>query len=403
MGDFSANFCRGDAGIRTVEGTVAGHRAAGLEQQRHSDQRDFEARKRQIALEKNSHGSAGANSAARPDAIGLKFKGATSAAAKNATLAEATVGLVTADEFRALHQQQQQNNQKKKKKRNGTDHPDDDDDEDETAIRLLAATAERKRAKKERKQRLLDQKVRNATLSFAGDDDDDKEHDVDLVYTNRGSAAGNLDSEENLTAKTKMNNTNTCTGSRSIIKDPTVDTSFLPDKARDAALQAERVRLRDEWRRNQASAKRERLEIVYSYWDGSGHRRSVTVEKGDTIETFLECVRKDLAAAEFRELGNISSDALLYVKEDLILPHDLTFYDLIVSKARGKSGPLFHFDVHEDVRTGALDVRIEKDESHPGKIVQRHWYERNKHIFPASRWEIYDPTKEYGTYTIGGK
>jgi hypothetical protein len=39
---------------------------------------------------------------------------------------------------------------------------------------------------------------------------------------------------------------------------------------------------------------------------------------------------------------------------------------------RGKSGPLFHFDVHEDVRT-INDARIEKDESHAGKIVERHW------------------------------
>ena len=108
-------------------------------------------------------------------------------------------------------------------------------------------------------------------------------------------------------------------------------------------------------------------------------------------------------SSEFRELTNVASDALLYVKEDLILSHDLTFYDLIATKARGKSGPLFHFDVHEDIRIGYNDVRVEKDESHPGKVVQRYWYERNKHIFPASRWELYNPTKDYGSYTIGGK
>lgn len=43
-----------------------------------------------------------------------------------------------------------------------------------------------------------------------------------------------------------------------------------------------------------------------------------------------------------------------------------TFYDLIVTKARGKSGPLFHFDVHDDVRI-VNDSRIEKDE------VSRSW------------------------------
>ena len=48
-------------------------------------------------------------------------------------------------------------------------------------------------------------------------------------------------------------------------------------------------------------------------------------------------------------------------------------------------------------------MRVEKDDSHPGKIVQRSWYEGNKHIFPASRWEVYDPKiKREGPYTIHG-
>lgn len=91
----------------------------------------------------------------------------------------------------------------------------------------------------------------------------------------------------------------------------------------------------------------------------------------------------------------------MYVKEDLIIPHHFSFYDLIVTKARGKSGPLFHFDVHDDIRLVG-DTRIEKDESHPGKVVERSWYEKNKHIFPASRWEIYDEKKKWEKYTIGG-
>ena len=70
----------------------------------------------------------------------------------------------------------------------------------------------------------------------------------------------------------------------------------------------------------------------------------------------------------------------------LFLQHH-TFYDFIVNKARGKSGPLFNFDVHDDVRLLA-DATVEKDESHAGKVVERSWYNRNKHIFPASRWEV---------------
>jgi len=142
------------------------------------------------------------------------------------------------------------------------------------------------------------------------------------------------------------------------------------------------------------------IEVTYSYWDGTGHRRVTQVNKGTTMAKFLEQIKRELSD-EFRELRSCPVDNLLYVKEDLIIPHHYSFHDLIVSKARGKSGPLFHFDVHEDVRTMA-DARIEKDESHAGKVVERHWYEKNKHIFPASRWEVYDPARKFEKYTIHG-
>lgn len=28
-----------------------------------------------------------------------------------------------------------------------------------------------------------------------------------------------------------------------------------------------------------------------------------------------------------------------------------------------------------------------------GKVVDRHWYNKNKHIFPASNWAVYDADK----------
>ncbi len=75
---------------------------------------------------------------------------------------------------------------------------------------------------------------------------------------------------------------------------------------------------------------------------------------------------------------------------------------MFLLKARGKSGPLFSFDVHDDVRI-VNDASVEKDESHAGKVLLRSWYERNKHIFPASRWEPFDPTKTYEKYSIKDK
>ncbi|XP_053483988.1 protein FAM50A-like isoform X1 [Ictalurus furcatus] len=121
------------------------------------------------------------------------------------------------------------------------------------------------------------------------------------------------------------------------------------------------------------------------------------MKKGDSIEQFLqralEVLRKD-----FRELRSARVEQLMYIKEDLIIPHHHSFYDFIVTKARGKSGPLFSFDVHDDIRL-VNDATVEKDESHAGKVVLRSWYEKNKHIFPASRWEHYDPEKKWDKYT----
>jgi len=162
-----------------------------------------------------------------------------------------------------------------------------------------------------------------------------------------------------------------------------------------------REELRQEWAAKQEKIKSEEIDIVYSYWDGSGHRRQVRMHKGNSIHQFLQRCLEQLRR-EFNELKLASVDQLMYVKEDLIIPHHSTFYDFIVTKARGKSGPLFVFDVYDDVRV-VNNANIEKDESHAGKVCLRSWYERNKHIFPASRWEPYDPEKKWDKYTISDK
>lgn len=186
--------------------------------------------------------------------------------------------------------------------------------------------------------------------------------------------------------------------SKRITKNPLVNTDFLPDRERELKEAEERARLAAEWRKEQERIKQEKIEVTYSYWDGSGHRRTIKCKKGTTISQFLSMVQQ-----EFKELRAVSVDNLLFVKEDLIIPQQISFYDLIVTKARGKSGPLFSWDVHDDVRL-LHDATKEKDESHAAKVVERRWYERNKHIFPASRWEVYDPAvKRDEKYTIKDK
>ena len=174
---------------------------------------------------------------------------------------------------------------------------------------------------------------------------------------------------------------------------PDVNTSCLPDRDREEQENEMREKLRMQWEETQKKIKDEDVEITYSYWDGAGHRKSILMKKGNSIYQFL-CKVLDKIRPEFNELKTVTGDQLMYVKEDLIIPQTNTFYDFIVSRARGKSGPLFNFDVKEDVRL-AYDATVEKEESHAGKVLLRTWYERNKHIFPASRWEPFDPTKDY--------
>jgi len=239
---------------------------------------------------------------------------------------------------------------------------------EERLAELLKPKLEAPDAKKKKKKK----KKKKATMSFDFADDDDE--DVEPVPK-----------------KAKVS-----------LKNPEVDTSFLPDREREYAEEVERDRLRSVWTAEQNKMKAEMVHITYSYWDGTGHRRDIKMKKGNSIDDFLKAALADLRK-EFHELRGITSEGLIYIKEDLILPGHSTFHDFIVTKARGKSGPLFSFDVHDDVRLGGAQAgaAAETEESHAGKIILRVWYDRNKHIYPANRWEQFDPEKDYGSYKTG--
>ncbi|CAA9988530.1 XAP-5 protein, putative [Plasmodium knowlesi strain H] len=182
---------------------------------------------------------------------------------------------------------------------------------------------------------------------------------------------------------------------KKIMKDPTVNTSFLKDKERDEQIELRKKELRELYFKLENEQKEKTIEITYSYYDGSGHRRKISVKQKTTIGQFInKCV--DNLKNEFIHLRSASCETLMFVKEDIILPNYLTFYELIKNKAQGKTGPLFAFDAVENL-CGVTDIRREKTDTHAGKLVEKKWYEKNKHIFPASKWEIYKPMKTYST------
>lgn len=305
-----------------------------------------------------------------------------------AQLKSSTVGLVTLDQMR----QKQENAVKEREKQLAQKEIDEN----------LKIDLERGLKKPS--------KTSNSTKSLSFYDDDDDEDDDDEGHSAEDDCSRVEDDTKDVRPQapdaddadiSSSPTTNDRKRAKLAWDKLDVDTSLLPDRDREEEERRLREKLAAEWRERQQKLKEEEIEITFSYWDGSGHRRVVRMKKGDSIYQFLQACLETLRK-DFNELRSVSADQLVYVKEDLIIPHHYTFYDFIVTKARGKSGPLFSFDVHEDVRLIA-DASVEKDESHAGKVLLRSWYERNKHIFPASRWEPYDPTRTYDKYTISDK
>ena len=234
MGDFVANFHRPETGIQTVEGNVAGSRAAHLSRKRELQQQEFESRAAKLRQD-----------TAR-ESKGMEEKFQNIATTEDQVFKERTVGLVTAEEF----------------KRAAAGIGDSSKEEQERILaeeeeEVKKALEEEMVRKKEKKKRDKMRKKQLCALSFAGEEEPE----------------GNDGPEDSTNATNMMG----------WIKNPDVDTSCLPDKQREQEREAERQRLKSEWIAKQQQMKNEKLEITYSYWDGTGHRRIVRVRKGDTI------------------------------------------------------------------------------------------------------------------------
>ncbi|KAL8702034.1 MAG: hypothetical protein Q9201_004611, partial [Fulgogasparrea decipioides] len=67
-------------------------------------------------------------------------------------------------------------------------------------------------------------------------------------------------------------------------------------------------------------------------------------------------------------------------------PEPSTYNPLSQPKQSRNNGAVTPSDAHLE---GA------NDDPNLTKVVDRRWYERNKHIFPASLWEEFDPGRDY--------
>ncbi|KAI9832215.1 MAG: hypothetical protein M1826_002219 [Phylliscum demangeonii] len=226
---------------------------------------------------------------------------------------------------------------------------------------------------------------------------------------------------------------------------PNTAVTIAPKVVTKSALLREaqtREQLRKEFLDLQRVVRATEALIPFVFYDGTNIPGGVCkVKKGDHAWLFLDKARKVGAelgvggagerASSKREWARVGVDDLIMVRGEIIIPHHYDFYYFIVNKTIGPSGaPLFNFSaqatenspspselrllaedaIHSSATKGPSSSR-RRDAGRPGpgdetlegrtddpimtKVVDRRWYERNKHIFPASVWEEFDPEKDY--------
>ncbi len=160
----------------------------------------------------------------------------------------------------------------------------------------------------------------------------------------------------------------------------------------------------------EAAARAERaksmpIRLTLSFYDGADHRFFLDFKRGDSLREMLQKCR-----LEYGPLRGILLENLMFVKENLILPGELSVFQLEEMGAMKDGGrgphhshPLFSFSsqkrdqktVHEPGTQVILSEEdmIDTDSSRNAKIFTKTWFERNKHLVPAKYWIPFDPAK----------
>lgn len=210
-------------------------------------------------------------------------------------------------------------------------------------------------------------------------------------------------------------------------------------KAALAAEAAERDRLRKEFLELQEKVKNAEIAIPFVFYDGSNIPGGIVkVKKGDHIWLILERARKVGAEQGVAGTGTsgtgmgsksrddsrkqwarVGVDDLLCVRGDVIIPHHYEIYYFIANETEDPTRPgrlLFDYagtarKEDEDVEKGGLrdlkkeELNLEGRNADPSytKVVDRRWYEKNKHIFPASTWKEFKVGREFEELAKGKK
>ncbi|KAL9613902.1 MAG: hypothetical protein Q9167_001580 [Letrouitia subvulpina] len=284
--------------------------------------------------------------------------------------------------------------------------------------------------------------VTKGKLSFGVEDEDDQNGESAAVSTSTTPRLATPDVRSSRTSSPASD------GVDKKKLGPNVNVEYIPKVMTKAALLREaqtREQLRKEFLAMQEAVKATEIVLPFVFYDGTNiPGGACKVKKGDYIWLFLDRSRKLGAemgvgggdrANSRKEWARVGVDDLMLVRGEIIIPHHYEFYYFIVNKTLGHSGaPIFDFSSTKTLpdsgsnrpsvspstspeppdydpisrpgknnskRNNGLvtpaDGNLEgvNDDPNHTKVVDRRWYERNKHIFPASVWEEFDPGKDY--------
>ncbi|KAK0259773.1 hypothetical protein LTR91_023417 [Friedmanniomyces endolithicus] len=295
--------------------------------------------------------------------------------------------------------------------------------------------------------------VKTGGLSFGGDEHEEQ-NDTGAIAT-RSAAPRSQTPAQDLSgpppdSKAVANGT-------TVVKTrlrPNTSLAFQPKAQTKAALLRDnelKDQLRKQYTHLQEAVKQTDFMLPFTFFDGKGSPGgSCRMKKGDPIWMFLERARKvgaDMAGRGDRskkDWARIGVDDLMLVRGDLIVPHHYDFHYFLVNRAGGyNQKPIFAYSAEPTAATpphlllpysqdsskaktpqpetstgpasthlstastrqqvaAALPAAIPDsnleghlDDPSLTKVVDRRWYERNKHIYPASLWEDFDPARDY--------
>ncbi|TFB04809.1 FAM50-like protein [Trichoderma ghanense] len=350
----------------------------------------------------------------------------------NERLSTNTVGLVALSDFRKRRAEvlEQQEREAREVALSGTSRPPDrsqtgtpDNAGSDSAGGSSSAPAGplKKKAKKKAKQN-----PGKKLLSF-GDDDEDGGESVETVSASAASTEPSSDRD------------GTPAGEKKAKIKANAAVGLIPKAVTKAALRkeaAEREALRREFVALQEAVKATEIAIPFVFYDGANiPGGTVRMRKGDFVWVFLDKGRKvgaELGVGEQtnaqRAWARAGVDDLMLVRGTVIIPHHYDFYYFIVNKTTGPGGKrLFDYSAEAPIRPSSTDdsdgtsgggvlvtpaeraaaakarqpdiSTLEGYNEDPTltKVVDRRWYERHKHIYPASTWQEFDPEMDYST------